>query len=135
MLLLWFIILYWMLLLAGVQYMKKLNLMMGNKDNSLTIFLNKVQVRWLFCILWEIEEFLNKRNTINLSIFLDWWWNGIPLNLLNLPLRKSFDAEMIKHGFLPPGERSDIQIRLITVILKYLLTIMDVVLSSKNGKS
>jgi len=47
-----------------------------------------------------IAEFLTNGNTINLSIFLDGWWNGIPLNQLNLPL--------LRHGFSPPDERSDI---------------------------
>ena len=38
--------------------MKKLNLMMRNKDNLLMIFLNKAQLRRLFRILWGIAEFL-----------------------------------------------------------------------------
>jgi len=43
---------------------------------------------------------------------------------------KSVDVEMIRHGFF----HLQIQIRLITLILKLLLAIMDVVLLSRNGK-
>jgi len=48
---------------------------------------------------------------------------------------KSVDIEMIRHGFSSLPVKDLIQIRLITLILKLLLAIMDVVLSSMNEKS
>ena len=47
---------------------------------------------------------------------------------------KSVDVEMIRHGFSPLGERSDTD-SVNNTILKLLLAIMDVVLSSMNEKS
>jgi len=50
---------------------------------------------------------------------------------------KSVDVEMIRHVwiFTSPQVKDLIQIRFITLIMKLLLAMMDVVLSSINGKS
>ena len=53
----------------------------------------------------RIAEFLT--NVIPLIcryFFLDRWWNGI---LLNLPLLRSVDISIIRHGYSPPDERTD----------------------------
>jgi len=83
-----------------------------------------------------IAEFLT--NVISLicrsfRLIMNWY----SVESIEFIIDKSVDIEMIRHGFSPHCERSDTDSfdKLITLILKLILAIMDVVLSSMNGKS
>ena len=72
----------------------------------------KFNFRRLFLYFVRITEvFLTNVTTINLSIFFRLMMKlGFQLNLLNLlnlPLLRSVDVEMIRHGFSSPGEMTD----------------------------
>ena len=121
-------------LLGGSSiYEKKLTIMMCNKDNWLTIFLKRnstSSTSSTVLYLVGITEFLT--NVIrfirrSFRLMMKWYY-------VESTVAKSFDVEMIRYEFSPPG-KDLIQIRQITLILKLLLSIMDVVLSSRNGRS
>jgi len=92
-----FIILYRVLFLVGIQYMKKLNLMMGNKKSSTSLIVP---------YFVGIAEFLT--NVIPLicrsfRLMMNWY----SVESFESTVAESVDVQMIWHGFSPPGERTD----------------------------
>jgi len=93
-----FIVLYWVLFLAGRSIYEKIKVNdVEQKTISWQDFLNKVQLRRTVPYFVGDFEISNKRNTINL---LQW-------HSVESTVAKSVDVEMIRHGFSPPCERSD----------------------------
>ena len=87
--------------------MKKLNLMMGN--NELTIFFKQSSTSSIVPYFVGIAEFLT--NVIPLicrSFRLMMKWYSV--ESIESTFAKSVDVEMIRHGFSPPGERTDTEI-------------------------
>jgi len=80
--------------------------MRGNKDNELTIFLNKVQLCSTVLYFVGIAEFLT--NVIPLicrSFRLMMKWFSV--ESVESTVAKSVDVSMIRHGFSPHGKRTD----------------------------
>ena len=106
-----------MLILAGDQYIKKIKLNEVKQRQLVDNIFKQSSISSIVPYFVGIAEFLTNVISLICRSF------RLMLNLLNLPLlRESTSKDLI-------------QIRLITLILKLLLAITEVVLSSMNGKS
>ena len=92
-----------MLFLAGVQYMKKIKLNDGEQRQLVDNIFKQSSTSSTVPYFVGIAEFLtNVIPFICRSFRLMMKWYSVESTVA-----KSVDVEMIRHGFSPPGERSD----------------------------
>ena len=125
-----------MLFLVGVQCMKKIKVNDVEQGQLVDNIFKQNSTSSTIPYFVEIAKFLT--NVIPLicrSFRLMMKWYSV--ESIESSVAKSVDVEMIRHVwiFTSPQVKDLIQIRLITLIMKLLLAMMDVVLSSINGKS